>query len=217
MFFHRNKLYGFIRPSDGSKEIYVHRSDIDCPVSATESPRHPYLRRDDPVSYEVVEVPATHIVAPGRSRLHAKHVRQADGQPIPTLRKGFYAGAVRGAHSDFGKAARELADHVETMTAEELKERLLHAKSVSLEKVKAAEHLIQLFGMKVEDFPKEPEGTGDAQEGGVPPTQPTDIDFESSLATDDSESVASSVTADNEISGNAGADESTSPTTFWRE
>ena len=213
MFYHRSKFYGFIRPNDGSKEVYVNRSAIDCPVSAMESPRHPHLRRDDPVSYEIVEAPATFKETPGGSRLQARNVRQADGQPIPLLRKSFYMAAHHGAHQDFGKAAWDLADRVETMTAEELKESLKDAKRRALGKVEAAERLIQRFGMKVEDFPKEPEGRGGARQGGVPPTQPTDVDLESLLATDDSESVASSVNADDEGSDSAGADESTSPTT----
>jgi len=59
-FFNESKGFGFIKPEDGSKEVFVHASDLANGLTT--------LRDNDQVEFEIVE---------GKKGLQAENVRYA--------------------------------------------------------------------------------------------------------------------------------------------
>lgn len=78
VFYMRNKAYGFIRPDDSleNEDVFVHRSGLKCPITASQNPSNPFLKKGERVRYELSQ----------QENNRAMNVTYEDGLMIPLFR-----------------------------------------------------------------------------------------------------------------------------------
>jgi cold shock CspA family protein len=140
----RSTVTGSIIPDDGSAELSVTRSSLVAPVTADQSIKHPFLWPGERVSFEVI--------TDAEGQASAANVMLANGEPVPPLRRGYYATVLKRAKGRLGSEVFTILSN-ENLPEEEQNAKITEVMSSAKMQIQKVEQLIELMGMKVEDFP----------------------------------------------------------------
>lgn len=149
-FYLREKGYGFIIPDGSDRGLFVHQSTI---AGADQLPdevqlstcRYPYLLENERVSFEIIHD------ADRDGKEMAVQVRFVDEKIIPPERPDFLASVKDDAFLVLGEKVYDIVNNLELNVGSKLKQiQQVHREAQAT--IQKAEKLIQMLGMKPDDF-----------------------------------------------------------------